>query len=307
LSVAAVTINKNKLDNCCKKLIKKYSTRKQYVGSYNRSNSINCNHFNNKEFYTVPNIVLLSVNNNKKKFLTNNLNSIQSINNINIRYLSSDVNKLGQKLDNREDSLKTSSTSSIDEFRKSEELKERELSALVDTWPGDKNVGTKTNEVDPNDEKIKAIRLKILDASLQYVPVHGWSRESITKGAEAIGYPGVVHGLFSDSAMDLIQHFYIGSNQKLVEQMKQETGGAPTIPEPMDFVKKCIRIRLTMLIPVLKQWPQASGIMSLPQNAPRGLANLLTLIDDICYYAGDRSVDVINFCLLFFTCTQLFI
>jgi ubiquinone biosynthesis protein COQ9 len=47
-----------------------------------------------------------------------------------------------------------------------------------------------------------------------------------------------------------------------------------------------------MIIPYINKWPQALGIMSLPANAPSALANLLTLVDDICYYAGDRSVDV---------------
>lgn len=32
--------------------------------------------------------------------------------------------------------------------------------------------------------------------------------------------------------------------------------------------------------------------MSLPQNVNSALATLLTMVDDICFYAGDRSVDV---------------
>lgn len=48
-----------------------------------------------------------------------------------------------------------------------------------------------------------------------------------------------------------------------------------------------------MIVPYKPKWPQAIAIMSLPPNVPTTLANLLTLVDDICYYAGDRSVDVI--------------
>lgn len=47
-----------------------------------------------------------------------------------------------------------------------------------------------------------------------------------------------------------------------------------------------------MIIPYLSKWPQAIAIMSLPPNVPQALATLLTFVDDICYYAGDRSVDV---------------
>lgn len=47
-----------------------------------------------------------------------------------------------------------------------------------------------------------------------------------------------------------------------------------------------------MVVPYLPVWPQALALMTLPPNVPTGLANLLTLVDDVCYYAGDRSVDV---------------
>ncbi|KAG8222459.1 hypothetical protein J437_LFUL002194 [Ladona fulva] len=61
---------------------------------------------------------------------------------------------------------------------------------------------------------------------------------------------------------------------------------------PPKFVRDAVETRLRMLIPYLKQWPQALAIMSMPQNVPTSLANLLTLVDDICYYAGDKSVDI---------------
>ena len=61
---------------------------------------------------------------------------------------------------------------------------------------------------------------------------------------------------------------------------------------PADFIHDAIRIRLLMIEPYLSKWPQALALMSLPANVTTSLANLLTLIDDICYYAGDRSVNV---------------
>jgi rpsU-divergently transcribed protein len=61
---------------------------------------------------------------------------------------------------------------------------------------------------------------------------------------------------------------------------------------PAEFIRGAVEKRLRMIMPYINKWPQALGIMSLPPNAPSALANLLTLVDDICYYAGDRSVDV---------------
>lgn len=61
---------------------------------------------------------------------------------------------------------------------------------------------------------------------------------------------------------------------------------------PAEFVERAMKERLQMLIPYLSRWPQAIAIMSLPPNVPNALATLLTMVDDICFYAGDRSVDV---------------
>lgn len=61
---------------------------------------------------------------------------------------------------------------------------------------------------------------------------------------------------------------------------------------PGEFAEKAIQARIKMIIPYLSKWPQAIAIMSLPPNVPSALATLLTMVDDICYYAGDRSVDV---------------
>lgn len=61
---------------------------------------------------------------------------------------------------------------------------------------------------------------------------------------------------------------------------------------PTQFVEKAVTERLKMMIPYKSRWPQAIAIMSLPPNVTSALATLLTLADDICYYAGDRSVDV---------------
>lgn len=47
-----------------------------------------------------------------------------------------------------------------------------------------------------------------------------------------------------------------------------------------------------MVTAYLSRWPQAIAIMALPPNVQNALATQLTMVDDICYYAGDRSVDV---------------
>lgn len=47
-----------------------------------------------------------------------------------------------------------------------------------------------------------------------------------------------------------------------------------------------------MVIPLVDKWSEALGILSLPPNIPAALTEFTSLIDDICYYAGDESINV---------------
>lgn len=42
-----------------------------------------------------------------------------------------------------------------------------------------------------------------------------------TIGAGALGYPGVVHGMFPQGGADLVSYFYVSCNQKLAETLKE--------------------------------------------------------------------------------------
>ncbi|XP_017885913.1 ubiquinone biosynthesis protein COQ9, mitochondrial isoform X2 [Ceratina calcarata] len=150
---------------------------------------------------------------------------------------------------------------------------------------------------DSDEEYEKNIKSKILDASLNYVHDLGWSQKAISAGAESIGYPGVIHGLFPNRGADLVQYFYLTCNKELNKILKEESLANEESPnkvkKALEFqVRDAVETRLRMVIPFKKTWPQALALMALPPNVPMSLANLLTLVDDICYYAGDRSVDI---------------
>lgn len=182
--------------------------------------------------------------------------------------------------------LHDSQKASIEDFRSREEQREEEYSSQH----------TSSNSEDEKDDKIQEIRSKIMDAALPFVTDSGWSRQTISKGAQSIGYPGIVHGMFPHGGIELVHYFYSRCNRELIEQLKSELETNKSY-NPIEFVSKAVKLRLKMIEPYATHWPQALGLMSLPQNAPKSLAHLLTLIDDICYYAGDRSVDV-SLCLL---------
>ncbi|KAF7282758.1 hypothetical protein GWI33_001909 [Rhynchophorus ferrugineus] len=151
----------------------------------------------------------------------------------------------------------------------------------------------KKNQSSTSSDKYEdEIRNKILAASLPFVLELGWSKECLSKGAEQVGYPGISHGIFTRGAGDLVHYFNTSSNQKLVkilQQLQKDFEQKPVTPG--EFVELAIQERLKMLLPYVNRWPQAIAIMSLPPNVPNALAALLAMVDDICYYAGDRSVD----------------
>jgi len=141
-------------------------------------------------------------------------------------------------------------------------------------------------------------------------------------GAEELGYPDTVHGLFRDPGAELALYFYSASNDSLSRLLRDGTLPSPSAEryihcwpsvivhvrsrrhslissffdcskaELNAFLTNAIKTRLLMLEPYLNQWPQAIALLSKPSNAPHALSNLMTLVNDVCYYAGDRSIDV---------------
>ncbi|XP_053675223.1 ubiquinone biosynthesis protein COQ9, mitochondrial [Anopheles nili] len=186
---------------------------------------------------------------------------------------------------------------SFNDFRAREEKKEQEFAkqSAGATGTGSSShtntFSSTSNDQESSDPEVKRTKEMILDAALAFVQSHGWSKQAIASGAEAVNYPSVSHGLFPNGGIELVHHFYKQSNLKLIDYLKQQTVDVEKVPNPSDFARRAIEFRLRLLEPYLKYWPQALGLMALPPNAPHSLANLLTLVDDICYYAGDRSVD----------------
>lgn len=178
----------------------------------------------------------------------------------------------------------------LEDFRSREEEKEAEFNKQSAIVSEQKEQHDNSEE----DEAVIEAKHKILEASLAFVDSTGWTRQTIVKGAEQAGYPGTVHGMFPRGGIELINYWYLKCNNELIEQMKMKVGSETTekVEDPKVFVCWALKQRLLMLDPYIKTWPQALAMMTLPPNVPTALANMLTLVDDICYYSGDRSVDV---------------
>lgn len=103
--------------------------------------------------------------------------------------------------------------------------------------------------------------------------------------------------MFPNGGAELVAHFYSTSNNELNKILKEkyetiQADPAKKVENAGEQICYAIETKLRMIIPYKKNWPQAMALMTLPPNVPTALANLVTLVDDICYYTGDRSIDV---------------
>ncbi|XP_026872966.2 ubiquinone biosynthesis protein COQ9, mitochondrial isoform X1 [Electrophorus electricus] len=145
-------------------------------------------------------------------------------------------------------------------------------------------------------ETEEQLEARILTAALEFVPQHGWTVEAIAAGAETLGLSAASAEMFNNGAGELVLHFVEECNAQLAkilaEQHNRVQLGQTEKKETAEFLRDAIETRLRMLIPYIDTWPQAMSLLLLPHNIPESLKHLSTLVDDIWYYAGDRSTDM---------------
>ncbi|XP_054476227.1 ubiquinone biosynthesis protein COQ9, mitochondrial [Anoplopoma fimbria] len=145
-------------------------------------------------------------------------------------------------------------------------------------------------------ETEEQLQARVLAAALEFVPQHGWSMEAIAAAAETLGLSSASTGMFYNGAGDLVLHFIAHCNSQLTEilaeQHNQVQLGQAEPKKTAEFLRDAVETRLRMHIPYIESWSQAMSILLLPHNIPDSLKHLSTLVDDIWYYAGDRSTDM---------------
>ena len=61
----------------------------------------------------------------------------------------------------------------------------------------------------------------LLEATLPFVPQHGWTMESMVRGARELGYPSVAHGVFEHGEASLVDAFLTKCRTDHVAMIKQ--------------------------------------------------------------------------------------
>ncbi|KAI8365645.1 COQ9-domain-containing protein [Choanephora cucurbitarum] len=152
------------------------------------------------------------------------------------------------------------------------------------------HVASKQATVSPTQPKDP--RVELLEATLPFVQKHGWSMESMMQGARSLGYPSVAHGIFSGGEAGLIDVHLAVQRENFVKQIKEKAEQGELEGLTMnEKIKLLTSMRLELNKPYIKQWPEALAIMARPSNVPMSLKHLGDIVDDIWYYAGDRSPD----------------
>ncbi|XP_043563342.1 ubiquinone biosynthesis protein COQ9, mitochondrial isoform X2 [Chiloscyllium plagiosum] len=158
-----------------------------------------------------------------------------------------------------------------------------------------------SSQSDQNGEKAEGfeseeqLRQQLLSAALEFVPVYGWSVEAIAEGAKVLDLSPALTGMFRHGPGELVLHFVSQCNKQLSEQLSDQYQkvqlGDQEAKQTDRFLKDAVEARLRMLIPYIDSWPQAMSILLLPQNIAESLRSLTEMVDEIWYYAGDRSID----------------
>jgi len=149
-----------------------------------------------------------------------------------------------------------------------------------------------------DDDREEEIKKEILDAALDEVAVHGWSRAAVGAAAVKLGYPSVVSGLATRGGVDLVLHHIHSSNDSLERWMEEEVAkmtenGSKKLPVGR-FVRSAVVKRLMMNARYLESdnWVDALALLATPQVAHESLGAMQRLCDDVWYWAGDTSTDI---------------
>lgn len=81
-------------------------------------------------------------------------------------------------------------------------------------------------------------------------------------------------------------------NVKMSQALAAATDTAAPSTDTNARIAYGVRVRLEHVVPYISTWPQAMALGALPQNVPTTLKLLTDLVDEVWYFAGDRSTDM---------------
>ena len=146
-----------------------------------------------------------------------------------------------------------------------------------------------------NSEKGKDVKYDILEASLKHVKNHGWSDTALKHGIADLELSDACISMFQLGGVEIALHYDKTLNEELEDMMAQQQDERlpETEPPPIaHFLKDAIKTRLELQLPFFDRWAEALALVVSPKVVPRATEQFAHLIDDIWFYAGDKSTDI---------------
>ncbi|KAJ1970049.1 Ubiquinone biosynthesis protein coq9, mitochondrial [Dispira parvispora] len=141
----------------------------------------------------------------------------------------------------------------------------------------------------PNDSQARnrQVEDQIVQKALDLVPTYGWSERAVVEAVQALGYPPILHGIVPGGPVGLVEHFL----QRSRREMNKQLAASPLDPQASLLAKlqHACQVRLQLTVPVIGQWQEATALLAQPSHIPIAIEQLYDLVDDMWYYAGDKS------------------
>lgn len=146
-----------------------------------------------------------------------------------------------------------------------------------------------------NSERGEDMKYDILEASLKHVKNHGWSETALKLGIADMELSEACISMFTLGGIEIALHYDKTLNEELEDMMAQQQDDRLPGSEPppiAHFLKDAIKTRLELQLPYYDHWAEALSLVIDPKVVPRASEQFAHLIDDIWYYAGDKSTNI---------------
>lgn len=131
------------------------------------------------------------------------------------------------------------------------------------------------------------IKIKILKQALVHVPFEGWSPEILERAAVEEGLdPSYGWRLFPTGPLEAVVLW----SHLLDQEMAYALPSASTL-RVHEKITLAVKTRLELLIPHREAARKTAKFLSLPHHLSKGSKLLYETVNEIWYYAGDRSTD----------------
>lgn len=135
------------------------------------------------------------------------------------------------------------------------------------------------------------MRDEILETALKYVNSHGWSEASLKHAFSDLGISDASLAMFKHGGVEIALHYDKGMNELLHKKLSDEIDNNRSLSTP-EFLKYAIKSRLELQLMYYDHWAEALALIMNPNVAPLASRQFAHLVDDILFFAGDKSTNL---------------